>query len=101
VEAGLVGIRLLAQAVRTQLWVKRNTGDRGGKSSIWLVACEAAGWSILTSGMFAHLFWEKSFWLLWIMLAVSTQLYQNSFQNGENLQPKQPVRVRLQNPAFL
>jgi O-antigen ligase len=101
VEAGLVGILLLAQAIWTQLWVKRNNGDRGGKPSIWLVSCEAAGWSILTSGMFAHLFWEKSFWLLWIMVAVSTQLYENSFQSGENLQRKQPARVRLRNPAFL
>jgi O-antigen ligase len=100
VEAGVIGILLLVQAVRTQLWVERNKGSRVGKPNVWLVACEAAGWSIMTSGMFAHLFWEKSFWLLWIMVAFSTQLYKNSFQQGENLPTPELARVRPRNPAF-
>jgi hypothetical protein len=35
------------------------------------------------------------------MVAVSTQLYENSFQSGENVQRRQPATVRLRNPAFL
>jgi O-antigen ligase len=101
VEAGIIGILLLMLAVRTQFWGERNKGIRAGKPNIWLVACEAAGWSIMTSGMFAHLFWEKSFWFLWIMVAFSTQLYKNSFQNGDKSHHPEPARVRRRNPAFL
>ena len=83
VEAGAVGILLLLQAIRIQLRAGRNNRSRAGKPNPWLVACEAAGWSIITAAMFAHLFWEKSFWLLWIMVAFSTRLYGNSFQNQD------------------
>ena len=101
VEAGLIGILLLVQAVRMQLWVGRINGRRVGKPSPWLIASEAASWSVMTAAMFSHLFWEKSFWLLWIMLAFSTQLYKNSFQNGDRSPSQEPARVRPRNPAFL
>lgn len=82
-EAGIIGILVFMQAVRTQLWAGRNNRSRAGKPNPWLVASEAASWSILTAAMFAHLFWEKSFWLLWIMVAFGTRLYGNSFQNQD------------------
>jgi O-antigen ligase len=94
VEAGIIGILLLMQAVRVQLWAGRNNRSRAGKPNVWLVACEAAGWSIMTSAMFGQLFWEKSFWLLWIMVALSTQLYGNSFQNGEKRERQEPPGMR-------
>jgi O-antigen ligase len=100
VEAGIIGTLLLMQAVRMQLWVGRSTGGKAGKPDPWLVACEAASWSIMTAAMFGHLFWEKSFWLLWIMVALSTQLYKNSFQNNEKSQRQGPARVRQRSPAF-
>ena len=101
VEAGIVGILLLAQAIRMQLWTGREGRSRAGRPNVWLVACEAASWSILTAAMFSHLFWQKSFWLLWILVAFSAQLYKNSFEKGENSPPKEPARVRSRNPAFL
>jgi O-antigen ligase len=100
VEAGIVGILLLIQTLRIQLWVGRNNRGNTGKPSPWLVACEAASWSMLTAGMFTHIFWEKSFWLLWIMLTFSTQLYKNGLQNGEKSERLEPARVRPRNPAF-
>ena len=100
VEAGLIGVLLLAQALRMQLWVGGVNRRRVGKANSWLIAAEAASWSIMTAAMFAHLFWEKSFWLLWIMVAFSTQLYKNSFQQGENLPTPELARVRPRNPAL-
>jgi O-antigen ligase len=101
VEAGIVGILLLAQAIRIQLWKGTEGRSRAGRPNVWLVACEAASWSILTAAMFSHLFWQKSFWLLWILVAFSAQLYKNSFEKGENSPPKESARVRSRNPAFL
>jgi O-antigen ligase len=101
VEAGLIGILLLVQAVRMQLWAGRINRHRVGKPSPWLIASEAASWSMMTAAMFSHLFWEKSFWFLWIMVAFSTQLYKNSSQNGDRLPSPEPARVRPRNPAFL
>ena len=71
-----------------------------GKPNPWMVAVEAASWSILTAAMFAHLFWEKSFWFLWIMVAFATQLFRNNYQSTERVQPKSTLGVRRQNPAF-
>ncbi|MGA9800301.1 MAG: O-antigen ligase family protein [Terriglobales bacterium] len=101
VEAGLIGMFFLLMAVRTQLWTGRINRRRLGKPNPWLIAAEAASWSIMTAAMFAHIFWEKSFWLLWIMVAFSTQLYKNSFQNGDHSPSPEPARVRPRNPAFL
>jgi O-antigen ligase len=101
VEAGLVGMFFLLMAVRTQLWTGRINRRRLGKPNPWLIAAEAASWSIMTAAMFAHIFWEKSFWLLWIMVAFSTQLYKNSFQNGDHSPSPEPARVRPRNPAFM
>lgn len=98
VEAGIVGMLLLAQAIRMQLWKGRNNQRSLGKANPWLIAVEAASWSILTAAMFAHLFWEKSFWFLWIMVAFTAQLYRNNSQSSEK--PKEPLRVRPRNPAF-
>ncbi len=101
VEAGVIGMLLLLQAVRMQLWAGRNDRGRVGKANPWLVACEAASWSILTSAMFEHLFWAKSFWLLWIMVAFSTQLYKNSVPDAQKLQHQEAIRVRPRSPVLL
>ncbi len=85
VELGLVGLVLMLQAVRSQLWWKSKSGV---KPHMWLVACEAAGWSLLVSSTFADLMWEKTFWLTWIMLAISTQVYSKQLQQVE------PISVR-------
>jgi O-antigen ligase len=101
VEAGIIGMLFLVLAVRTQLWEGRSKGARVGKPNPWMVACEAASWSIMTSGMFAHLFWQKSFWFLWIMVALSTQLYKNSSQNGNDREQPKPVTFKPRSPVFL
>ena len=102
VEAGIVGILLLIQTLRMQLWVGRNNRGNTGKPSPWLVACEAASWSILTAGMFTHIFWEKSFWLLWIMLDLQYPALQERPSEWREVRAPRPnpARVRPRNPAF-
>jgi O-antigen ligase len=100
VEAGIIGLLLLAQAIRMQLRSGNKNKRPTGKPNPWMIAVEAASWSILTAAMFSHLFWEKSFWFLWIMVAFATQLFRNNSQSSEKVQPKSTLRVRPQNPAF-
>jgi O-antigen ligase len=83
VEGGLVGVCLLIQALRVQLRAGRDSLKPGVKPNIWLVACEATGWAVVTSSFFADLTWEKIFWLTWIMLALAAQLRAKPFQQPE------------------
>ena len=100
VEAGIIGLLLLVQAIRMQLGSGNKNKRPAGKPNPWLIAVEAASWSILTAALFAHLFWEKSFWFLWIMVAFAAQLFRNNYQSTERVQPKSTLGVRRQNPAF-
>ena len=49
-------------------------GNRA-KANIWVVSCQAAGWALMVTAFFDNLLWEKTFWLIWMMLAFSLQLY--------------------------
>ena len=100
VEAGIIGLLLLVQAIRMQLGSGNKSKRPAGKPNPWMIAVEAASWSILTAALFAHLFWEKSFWFLWIMVAFAAQLFRNNYQSTERVQPKSTLGVRRQNPAF-
>lgn len=78
VECGIVGLFLLLMALRVQLLAGRKDSGNTAKPNIWLVGCEAAGWSLAVACVFADLMWEKIFWLTWIMVALGTQLYAKS-----------------------
>lgn len=74
VEFGLVGTLLFINLMRHQLLsIRIKVQDTRAKA--WIVACEAAGWSMLGAGLFSNILWEKTFWFTWIMLAFATQLY--------------------------
>jgi O-antigen ligase len=75
VEFGIVGLCLLGKAVHAQLLGRRNQQAKSRSSNIWIVACEAAGWSIMTAGLFGNFLFEKTFWLIWIVFALALQLY--------------------------
>jgi putative inorganic carbon (HCO3(-)) transporter len=72
VELGVIGLVLLVNALRTEL------SRRPIRKSLSLfhsaVACEAACWGILISGLFLDILWKKSFWLVWILLAAASRL---------------------------
>jgi O-antigen ligase len=70
VELGIVGVLLLVAAVTSQLWISR--GPRTGKMlASSSVPFEAAGWAMLATGFFLGILWLKSFWLVWMLLAVA------------------------------
>lgn len=72
VELGIVGLFLLLYAFRNELknWREIHPGQPFNVS----VACLAAALGMLTSGFFLDVLWKKSFWLIWILLAVSTRM---------------------------
>lgn len=88
VECGVVGLVLLLLAVRAQLRGGRQERSGRGKPNIWLVAGEAAGWSLMVSAAFADLMWEKTFWLTWIILALATQLYGSGSRTLQQREPR-------------
>jgi O-antigen ligase len=78
VEYGVVGVVLFFLAIRSQMWAVKRVYGENRQANIWVVACEASGWSILAACLFENLMWEKSFWLGWIMLTLATQLYSHT-----------------------
>ena len=73
VELGIVGVLLLAAAVTSQFRMLR--GSPTGKAPISSsVPFEAASWAMLCSGFFLGVLWLKSFWLVWMLLAVAGKL---------------------------
>jgi len=75
VEFGIVGICLFGKAVHAQLLRRREQQIKPRTLNTWIVACEAAGWSLMTAGLFGNFLFEKTFWLIWIMFAFALQLY--------------------------
>lgn len=94
VEFGILGTLLFAKVIWVELFRKPGARAKGKiQRNPWWVACEAAAWAIMTSAMFGNLLWEKSFWLVWMMLAFSTQLYgSRSFQSDIALNPVEVTR---------
>lgn len=81
VELGIVGMFLLAYAIRTEL---RQRGLAETTSPFHLaVACEAASWGMLIAGLFLDILWKKAFWLVWMMLALVTRLQDSRVRISE------------------
>jgi O-antigen ligase len=95
VEFGIIGVALFLKAVVVDLWRKPTSRAPGSTpGNLWLVGCEAAAWSILTFAVFGNLLWEKSFWLIWIMLAFASQLHGTSSKKDTPLKPVESPRRR-------
>jgi hypothetical protein len=45
---------------------------KGVPANLRVVACHAAAWGMLTASFFLGMLWFKSFWLVWIMLALAS-----------------------------
>ena len=73
VELGMVGIALLLLAVRSQF---RDVARARVEFDPIFVGSEAACWAILVAGFFLDVLWRKYFWLSWILLTISTQIWR-------------------------
>ena len=54
----------------------RNPRKYSQGSKVWVVAGEAAFYSLLAYGFFVDLIWDKSFWLAGIFLAFAIMVQQ-------------------------
>ena len=100
VEAGIIGLLLLAQAIRMQLGSGNKNKRPAGKPNPWMIAVEAASWSILTAAMFAHLFWEKSFGSSGLWLLLAAQLFRNNYQSTERSAAQKYSRGKTAKPGL-
>jgi O-antigen ligase len=92
VEEGLVGLFLLAMALRTQFKIVSKVRARTAESSTMLIACEATGWGVLVASMFGSLLWDKVFWISWVLLAFAlTVQAAKSSSEGRFTRKVQPV----------
>lgn len=74
-ETGVLGLLLLAGALRAQTRELKVAVRKAAKgTNLWLVACEAAAWGIMTHALVANLLWRKVFWFVWIVAAIAVQL---------------------------
>jgi len=73
VELGIVGLGLLVLAVASQLRMAKlaQPSIKGIPANLRIIACQAAGWGMLTASFFLGTLWFKTFWLPWIMLTLA------------------------------
>jgi O-antigen ligase len=74
VNLGIVGLALLLFAVVSQLRMAKRAQPwvKGVPANLRVTACHAAAWGMLTASFFLGMLWFKSFWLVWIMLALAS-----------------------------
>jgi O-antigen ligase len=74
VELGIVGFALFLLAVVSQLRMASRAQPllKRAPANLRIVACHAAAWGMLTASFFLGMLWFKSFWLVWIMLALAS-----------------------------
>jgi O-antigen ligase len=74
VNLGIVGLAFLLFAVVSQLRMAKRAqpSAKGVPANLRIVACHAAAWGMLTASFFLGMLWFKSFWLVWIMLALAS-----------------------------
>jgi len=69
VELGVLGFGLFLIAIVTQIRDVSKSEKYSPVSRVWVVAGEAALYSLLVYGFFVDLIWDKSFWLAGMFLA--------------------------------
>lgn len=76
VEFGVAGLLCFALAIRSHLRDAANVARYA--RSVFLLPYQAAGYSMLTAGMFLDIIWRKSFWFCWMLLAMATALQKRT-----------------------
>ncbi|HXX13333.1 MAG TPA: O-antigen ligase family protein [Candidatus Eremiobacteraceae bacterium] len=69
VDVGILGLGLFVMAVVRQARDVSQFRKNTGPPTVWVVAGEAAFYSLLVYGFFVDLIWDKAFWLAGIFLA--------------------------------
>jgi O-antigen ligase len=78
VELGILGLALFLIAIVMQVKDISQSIKRSHGSKLWLVAGEAALYSLLVYGFFVDLIWDKAFWLAGILLAFAIMRLQRT-----------------------
>lgn len=87
VDLGILGLILFLTAIVTEVRdISRSTKHSQG-SKVWVVAGEAALYSLLVYGFFVDLAWDKSFWLAGMFLAFATMLLQRTADHPLHASP--------------
>jgi O-antigen ligase len=77
VDGGLIGLALFLMVVDSQRRTIAQCRKIAGASRNLLIACEGALWGTLAFAMTGNILWNKVFWLLWILLALTIRVVQN------------------------
>jgi O-antigen ligase len=87
VELGIVGLVLLLMALGSSLRAAGRLGRTlGARFATSILPHQAACWSALTAAFFVGLLWRKSFWLVWIMLALALRAVKNETMDADQPQ---------------
>jgi O-antigen ligase len=78
VELGILGFVLFLMSIVTQVREVSRSRKNDLGSKVWIVAGEAAFYSLLVYGFFVDMIWDKSFWLAGIFLAFSIMVQQRA-----------------------
>ena len=85
-ETGVIGISLLATALRFQIAeLIRTLRGASERTKQILVPCEAGAWALMVHAFAANLLWRKMFWFDWIVVAVAVQVARTSTQNESEI----------------
>jgi len=87
VDLGILGLVLFLIAIMTQVGDVWKSTKHSQGSKVWVVAGEAALYSLLVNGFFVDLAWDKSFWLAWIFLAFAIMLLQRTADHPLHASP--------------
>lgn len=88
VELGILGFVLFLIALVTQIRDALQSEKHSPGSKVWVVAGEAAFYSLLVYGFFVDMIWDKSFWLAGILLAFAIVVQRSTID-----QPPQALTV--------
>lgn len=75
VELGVIGLVLLGLALFAELRTLKQFRMTFPRPPMPIVAVEATAYAMLLAAMFLDVLWSKSFWLLWMLLAMSLRAY--------------------------
>jgi hypothetical protein len=73
VELGIIGIMLMIFAIVKHYRLIKFNNAPHHESQVML---KAAFWAILVSSLFLSSFWVKSFWLLWMLIVMHRNVYE-------------------------
>jgi O-antigen ligase len=90
VELGIIGVILLGSALFAELRALKRFRLTFDRPPMPIVAVEAATYAMLLAAMFLDVLWSKSFWLLWMVLA----MFLRSYATETSVPSIEPARSR-------